>query len=879
MSPIQQMLLGVGAVATKTFVDDVFSTYIYNANQNNYINVNNGIDLAGEGGLVWGKRRDYTEDHVLCDTERGPLKYLSTASTSAPTTSHGFSAYNSNGFTVNNASRGAVNQSNGVYCTWTFRKAPGFFDVVTYTGNSTAYRAIDHQLGCVPGMLIVKRTDTTGDWQVLHRKHYGTTSNYSSLKLNSTAAEYDSWSEFNRTNPTATQFTVSNDPSVNATGGTYVCYLFAGGESTAATARSVDFDGNDYLSIADHSDFTFGTDDFTLECWYKADSLSLSNNWSYIFSAGWPVQFAHTNVGGSGSRFTFYMKDTAGSTGSYFVTNLHTGNSSVAAGQWYHVAVTRSGSTFRIFLNGELKNTATSSGSAPAPAEDTQIGRFAGGVDSYYAEGEISNLRLVKGTAVYTSSFRPPYEPLTNITNTKLLCCNNSSTTGSTVTPGTITAHNSPTASTDSPFDDPAGFVFGDAGDQNVIKCGSYVGNGSSDGQSIFLGFEPQFIIQKNASANTGGTWNMYDSMRGVVTGGNDRYFRANTNQTAGDADLIEFTPTGFNVIGNASNNNGSGVEFIYIAIRRSDGYCGKPPELGNQAFTPVFGSANAPLFKASNHVVDFTLQKNSNFATQSADWNLTSRLTSGKLLKTNSFDAESSNQYQVFDYQSGTSSFTGGSGIRFGWLWKRNAGMDVICYEGTHVNNLNVSHSLNAVPEMMIIKNREAQENWAVYHKGLNGGTNPQNYFIWLNSDGPETDHHEWWNDTAPTSTHFTVGTHESVNPSQQSMIAMLFRSVSGISAVGSYSGSGSTGNSQNIGFQPRFLIIRRASVKSNGTGDDWFVFDSVNGFDKYLILNKNQQRYSQTYVNVSSTGFSLVSDYASTNESGANYIYYAHA
>ena len=48
----------------------------------------------------------------------------------------------------------------------------------------------------------------------------------------------------------------------------------------------------------------------------------------------------------------------------------------------------------------------------------------------YYFKGEISNLRIVKGTAVYASSFRPPTEPLTNITNTVLLCCNNSSTTG-----------------------------------------------------------------------------------------------------------------------------------------------------------------------------------------------------------------------------------------------------------------------------------------------------------------------------------------------------------------------------------------------------------------------------------------------------------------
>ena len=66
--------------------------------------------------------------------------------------------------------------------------------------------------------------------------------------------------------------------------------------------------------------------------------------------------------------------------------------------------------------------------------------------------GKISNFRIVKGTGVCTTTFKPPTEPLTNITNTKLLCCNNSSTTGSTVTPGTITANGDPTASTTDPF-------------------------------------------------------------------------------------------------------------------------------------------------------------------------------------------------------------------------------------------------------------------------------------------------------------------------------------------------------------------------------------------------------------------------------------------
>ena len=133
-------------------------------------------------------------------------------------------------------------------------------------------------------------------------------------------------------------------------------------------------------------------------------------------------------------------------------------------------------------------------------------------------EGKFSNLRVVKGTAVYTSSFKPPTQPLTNITNTKLLCFNNSSIIGTTV--GTITASGNPSASTDSPFDDPEGFKFGGDEDQNIIKTGSYKGNGNANGPEINLGWEPQWVMIKNTEESEG--WLIFDSMRGIVSGGND---------------------------------------------------------------------------------------------------------------------------------------------------------------------------------------------------------------------------------------------------------------------------------------------------------------------------------------------------------------------
>jgi len=687
--------------------------------------------------------------------------------------------------------------------------------------------------------------------------------------LNSSNAAAEENGGWNDTAPTSSVFSLGTNHTCNLNGETYVAYLFAGGKSTNNNA--VSFDGtDDRLTLADSSDFTFGTGDFTIEGWFNKTDAAATGFFQISDTTGGlkasTTDSLELGYSAFNSSITLVYNDT-----------YHHQSYSYTPDKYCHFAVCRKGSTIKVFIDGvELISKSDS--------KDYDFGNLCIGGrwdTNNLMKGKIANFRIVKGQALYTQGFIPPTEVFTTSSRdaesskVKLICCNGSTTTAATVTPGTITAVGNPTvASSESIFDDIAANLFGDSGDQNVIKCGSYVGNGSSGGQSIFLGFEPQFIIQKNASANTGGTWNMYDSMRGVVTGGNDRYFRANTNQSEGDADLIEFTPTGFNVIGNATNNNGSGVRFIYLAIRRPDGYVGKPPELGNQVFTPVYGSANAPLFKANNHVVDFTLQKNSNFATQSADWNATSRLTSGKLLQPNTTAAETSNTYQVFDYQSGASSFTGGSGIRFGWLFKRHAGMDVVTYTGNGSSTgdtQKIPHGLNQIPEMVWVKNRGSATDWGVYHKDMHSSI-PEKYYMKLNTNAARTYEDQTFD--SPTATHFNLRHNALVNANNANFTMMLFSSVSGISKVGTYSGSGSTGNAQNIGFQPRFLMIKRI----NSTGD-WMQFNSVSGFGNYLQLNTNQQQYSQTYVSVSSTGFSLVSDYGDTNESGSSYVYYAHA
>ena len=187
-------------------------------------------------------------------------------------------------------------------------------------------------------------------------------------------------------------------------------------------------------------------------------------------------------------------------------------------GNWYHIAACRSGTTLRLFVNGvQAGSNATDNINWLSEGTNVKIGTDDGFNQTF--NGKISNFRVVKGTALYTSSFRPPTEPLTNITNTKLLCCNNSSTTGSTVSPGTITANGNPTASSDSPFDDPEGFKFGEEGDQNIIKCGNFVTD-TTNGFTLELPWEPQWLFFKQNNANN--NWIVLDSMRGWTADGTD---------------------------------------------------------------------------------------------------------------------------------------------------------------------------------------------------------------------------------------------------------------------------------------------------------------------------------------------------------------------
>ena len=214
-------------------------------------------------------------------------------------------------------------------------------------------------------------------------------------------------------------------------------------EGTLGFDGVVKFDGDgDYLSIADHPDLEFGSGDFTIECFLYPTGIP-QGTYGAIFTKGYPLQsyFMSTN--------SISLYASTATSGSYnIVQNANaTGTNSVPLSRWTHYALCRSGNTWKIFINGNELYSATHSGTIADSTQPFGIGDYSQTPGTYEFQGFISNFRVVKGTALYTSNFTAPTEPLTNVTNTKLLCCNSStSATASTVTPGTITANGNASA-------------------------------------------------------------------------------------------------------------------------------------------------------------------------------------------------------------------------------------------------------------------------------------------------------------------------------------------------------------------------------------------------------------------------------------------------
>lgn len=254
------------------------------------------------------------------------------------------------------------------------------------------------------------------------------------------------------------------------------------------------------------------------------------------------------------------------------------------------------------------------------------------------------------------------------------------------------------------------------------------------------------------------------------------------------------------------------------------------------------------------------------------------------------------------FDSDGFSTGANAGAGINYSgvtyvaWNWKANgtaatnedgsttstvsanttAGFSVVTYTGTG-SNATVGHGLGVAPKVLIGKNRTYGVNWRVYHESL-GATK----YLNLNLANAAATSSLPWNNTAPTSSVFSIGTSDNINRNTDSIVMYCFAEVEGYSKFGSYTGNGNAnGTCIYTGFKPKMVIIKTTSASF-----DWVILDTER--NPYNLVHDvlypslaNAEADATTYASFDAVanGFKLRNAHQYTNYNGYNYIYMAFA
>ena len=416
---------------------------------------------------------------------------------------------------------------------------------------------------------------------------------------------------------------------------------------------------------------------------------------------------------------------------------------------------------------------------------------------------------------------------------------------------------------------------FGLTGTDNVISCGSYTGNGSATGPVVTLGYEPQWLMIKKSSST--GNWQMIDNMRGMPVGSADATLQANLSDAETSVEYVSPTATGFQITSTNTEVNTNAATYIYIACRRGPM---KVPTTGTSVFSPVARTGTGSIVNVTtpNFAPDLLFSRDRGSSVGKFSFNDKLRGPSQSLYSPDTAAEATTTGLTSFNNLGYTAAADGlsynedGDTMITECFQRSPSFMDVVCYTGTG-SATTFSHNLQAVPELMIVKRRSAANAWAVY------ANNDNTDYLVLNTTAATADDATYWNDTSPTSSVFSVGTNNAVNASASTYVAYLFGTCSGVSKVGSYTGTATT-LQIDCGFTAgaRFVLIKR----TDSTGD-WYVWDTARGIiagnDPYLLLNSTAVEVTTTdYIDTYSAGFEISSTApAAINANGGSFIFLA--
>jgi hypothetical protein len=234
-----------------------------------------------------------------------------------------------------------------------------------------------------------------------------------------------------------------------------------------------------------------------------------------------------------------------------------------------------------------------------------------------------------------------------------------------------------------------------------------------------------------------------------------------------------------------------------------------------------------------------------------------------------------SGNNYVAWNWDMGGSNATNTDGsITSTVRANPTYGQSIVSYTGNATAGATVGHGLSSTPELVITKLRSTTGHWLVNHSSFNG----DEYLVLSLNEAKGDTGTEYWNGTMPNSTVFTLGAGATNNANSETHIAYCFHSVTGYSKIGSYSGTGSSGNAITTGFKPAFVMI-----KCTTNAAEWIIVDSTrnptNPVDKQLFPDVSDAEATSSSIQFDSNGFTLLAGYGNINNASRSYIYMAFA
>ena len=895
--------------------------------------------LNFEPGLVWIKSTDNAYDHHLYDSIRGTTKALFSNRTNAETTySNGFTSFNPDGFTLGGEL--GHNGSSKNYVAWTWRAGgPAVansdgtitsqvsantdygFSIVSYTGTGSN-ATIGHGLNTTPKFIIAKTRDSAVNWIIYH----GSLGSQDFLRF--TTAVKDNNSTVWNTAPTSSVFGVGSANGVNQSGDDYIAYCwsevsgyskfgsYTGGSGTQSitglgfkprfvilkrTDSTSDWFILDSERGPDSSDqlyannnlveqggptISFDADGFTFQS-YTGSANTSGGSYIYIAFADRPgnnfdVNNIVTNEGLSTSKSQFDV-----------VTYTGTGSAQQIGGPSYSAHATNpssyNGSAANLF-NGDLstswQNTDTS-GSTYASVDLTRGGATSGvafttSFEMYGAFSYNQVLEIVHAGGTHTyNSFPGGSGAWVDFT--------------SSLTSPVTTVRYKDSGGTGTPS-------------WNAIRVDNEILIDGDDGPG--LKFQPDLVWIKSRSSSSYGHM-LFDSVRGPA---NSLYSQDSGAEGHPNAygKLNSFNSDGFTVApGSSDSTNVNANNATYVAWCWNAGDANIPQLYGTAATvsstaalsTTLIGPAaiNADSESINYQNLDIDLQEDVTTVSikvkhaaspitylVSADGtNWTSKSTGNNMaaLSTITISHSSAFRYVRFHYPNGNfgQAFqvinnTDGSLVS---TVKANSqyGFSVVSYLGTG-SAATVGHGLTKPPSLIIVKQRDGTDSWAVYSEptGASGYLSIEDTSATKTNVAP-------FNGTDPTSSVFSIAAASGsdavnrVNLSGKEYLAYCFANVPGYQRIGSYTGNGSsTGPVIPTGFKPRFLIVKR----TDSTGA-WVMLDSernpTNPRTKSFYADVSDAEYTpgQNWADFDESSFQLTATYGEVNASGGTYVYLA--